>query len=218
MSTGTIAVPSGKKAKFNLSRLFIKEEGEPIGAIATPVVLATPQVVSQVTTDPRVRESLEAALAAGALGSYDYYKFKKSLDSLKSLIPDEATRFKSAFVTAGSMGITKVSLTETAQHYVSLLDQEKAQFKQFLDEQTGTNVTGREKSLKDTDVAIQQKSDQIKALTDEISQLQKQKLDISNELASARGRLETTSNTFAVVQSGMVQEIRDDVQKINTYL
>ena len=71
--------------------------------------------------DEKSVDTLTKALNNANLPGFDYLEFKQSLGALSGLNMDEAMGIKSAFATAATMGVTKIKLKETAQHYKSVL-------------------------------------------------------------------------------------------------
>ena len=59
---------------------------------------------------------------------FDYLEFKQSLQNLAKMPMDEATRFKSAFAMAQTMGVTPDLLVKSAEFYIQVLDGEKNLF------------------------------------------------------------------------------------------
>ncbi len=78
--------------------------------------------------DDKIIDTLLAAIEKNNLGGFDYLEFRQSLKGLEKIVVDEATRYKSAFATASTMGVTMDRLVETADYYAKILDKERDHF------------------------------------------------------------------------------------------
>lgn len=192
------------------------EKKETTSAPASPSSTNIPSVEG--SFENRIAESLFKALEANNIDGVDYFEFKNSLKSLASLPMDEATRYRSAFATASTMGLTLPTLTSSAGHYLKVLEGERKVFLNSVSHQNTTNVIGKEKSIDDLNKQVADKSATIKRLTEEIHQHQLQMEKIRSEIASAKNQIAQTEANFNNTFVSLTAEINDDISKINTYL
>ncbi len=192
------------------------EKKEIISTPASPSSTNTPLVEG--SFENRIAESLFKALEANNIDGVDYFEFKNSLKSLANLPMDEATRYRSAFATASTMGLTLQNLASSAGHYLKVLEGEKKVFLSSVSHQNTTNVVGKEKSIDDLNKQVADKSAAIKKLTEEIQQHQLQMEKIRSEIASAKNQIAQTEANFNNTFVSLTAEINDDISKINTYL
>ena len=78
--------------------------------------------------DQKFIDILLNAIDKNNLEGFDYLEYKTSLQGLDSMSMDEATRYKSAFVMAKTMGVTPTKLLSSAKHYVGVLNKEEKKF------------------------------------------------------------------------------------------
>ncbi len=116
--------------------------------------------------DQRIFDSLEKALEENNQQGFDFLEFKNSLKTLAGIIPDEATRYKSAYATAATMGVTVDRLLESAAFYQSVLEKERDNFTRAVNQQVDLNVTAKQKDVERLQALIGQKAEQIKRLTE----------------------------------------------------
>lgn len=190
-------------------------------------VEATPEVA------PVVRESaagapgkvtnkftgvLMKAMEAANLEGFDYLEFKQSLKSLEAMPMDEATRYKSAFAMASTMGVSAQKLIATAGHYMKVLQQEEQKFEQALAGQVQSRVGERQQQIQSLDRLVQEKEAKIKQLQAEIEQHRQQAEKLRHEVGSAQGKVETTKNNFIASYNNVVRQIQNDVERMKQYL
>ena len=131
---------------------------------------------------------------------------------------DEATRFKSAFAMAQTMGTTPQKLVDTAQVYINVLKKEEQKFQSALKNQRSKQIGNREQTIQQLDDMIKHKSAQIKKLTQEIDQHQQQMEKMRNEIANSTIKVENTKANFNATFNVLLQQIQQDIANIKKYL
>lgn len=58
----------------------------------------------------------------------DYYEYVKTLDKMKNMPLDDASKYSTAFVGLSAMGLTKAHLLDTANKYISIANEQKVIF------------------------------------------------------------------------------------------
>jgi len=198
-----------------------EDQNEPEVSKATPAPAPVPTampILSEGKIDSSIAESLAKALEDANIDGYDYFEFAKTLIALASTIPAEQVRYQAAFATASAMGATKQLLLQTAQHYVTVLNDEQEKFGEFVKAQIQENVTSKETAIADIDVAIQEKANQIQELTQHINELSQQKTTIENEVSEAKIKVERVRNDFVTTLKTFLGKIQADMDKISTYI
>jgi hypothetical protein len=214
----------------NLKSLFIvtdekeetkeetKEEISAPVAQTKPTPVVTPQNTDSGSFEDRIAESLFAALEKNNLEGFDYFEFKNSLKAMADMPLDEPTRFRSAFATASTMGLTVEKLLQTADHYLKVLGNEHNNFMGTVSAQRNTNVHDKEAEAEGLNKAIQEKSEQIKQLTEEIQQHQADIQKMRENMAQAKARIEQTEANFNRTYTSVITQMTDDIDKIKKYL
>lgn len=217
-----------KSSRFgSLGKLFFEEEPETPSQAITEQVAAVPMPQlgatyisgnSRPQVDPKIKESLKAALEENALGSYDYLKFKKSADALRSVVPDEASRFKASFVAAQTLSVSKEKLVETANHYLTVLGEEQRKFNEAIEGANKGKIVSGMQRLAQIESIVTEKAAAIQKLTAEITELQKEKAETEAKVNEDKLKIDTTTAGFNAAYELFVQEIKSDINKMQTYL
>lgn len=222
----------------NLKSLFIVDEGAPktepaqpaaparptgpatppVPAAANPPAPLPPPTYAGGTVDQRIFESLEKAMEENNQQGFDYFEYKNSLKTLAGIIPDEATRYKSAYATAATMGLTVERLLESAAFYRTVLEKERDNFTRAVNQQVDLNVTAKQKEAERLQTLIAQKAEQIKRLTEEIAMHQEELARAQGVITEATSRIEATKGNFHFTLEAVMNQIQTDIQNIQRYL
>ncbi len=149
---------------------------------------------------------------------FDYMEYKQSLQSLKKMEMDEATRFKSAFAMAQTMGASKDNIADSAKYYLDILTKEKEKFNIAVASQNSKQVISKEESQKDILKAIEQKELQIQKLQEDIKNLKQQYQSSKQEISTSKAKVQKTNNDFIKTYEVLRSQIEKDVSLINQYL
>lgn len=182
--------------------------------IAAAPLLSTAAPSLNIGVDLEMKNMLQKKLEEGKLDGFDYIKFKGSTDQMKSAIPDESTRFRAAFAAAQSMGMSKEELIKTAKHYLDVLKVEEDEFSLTIKDRQSTKVSTLENQIVSIDRTIQEKSESIKKLTDEINAVQQEKIALTAQASQERLKIETVKSKFDSALNNLRQEISADIEKI----
>ena len=149
---------------------------------------------------------------------FDYIEYKQSLRNLAKMPMDEATRFKSAYATAQTMGATPQKLIDAAQHYVNVLSAEEKKFKAALLNQRSRQIGDKEQTIKNMSGQIKMKEQKIAEFTKEIEADKKKMESMNSEISGASVKMEKTQNDFVASYNALVGQIKTDAEKIKQYL
>lgn len=161
---------------------------------------------------------LMKAIEMNNVDGFDYLEFKHSLTALKNIPMDEPTRFKSAFATASTMGLTKQKLVDSAGFYKKVLEKEKESFRIELQKHIGGRLHKSEARTNDLAQIIQQKSEQIKKLTQEISQHQAELDKTRKQIEGLKGKVHSERDSFVNTYEHLLKQMDKDIQNINKFL
>jgi chromosome segregation ATPase len=168
--------------------------------------------------DNAIREQLLASLEKANIQGYDYFEFAKAVDAQAALIPSEATRFQASFAAAATMNVTIDTLLSSANHYLGVLSKNEQEFLSALDEHSNKAITGKEEEIKQLDANMQKMVEQIKVLNEEINKLQESRTTLTNEVSTNKAEAEKVKTNFYTTLNVIVEKIKSDVDKINTYI
>lgn len=168
--------------------------------------------------DDRSVNALLSALKKAFKSDFDYLNFKQSIESLQSMGLDESVKFKSAFATAATMGVTKNSLIDSAKKYNLVLDREMESFAEALKKQMYVKVEGKKDELNKIKERIALNERKIEELKKENITLQEAIDNADDHVAKAKANIELTKTSFMDVYSNLTGSIKKDIELINTYL
>lgn len=167
------------------------------------------------SVNEKFTEMLLGAMNTANMEGFDYIEYKQAIQNLVNLPMDEATRFKSAFAMAQTLGASKEKILQSGQYYLDILKQEQQKFSAAAARQREQQVGSKEVEHKEMGNTIQQKAEQIKLLTAEIEQLRQKQEALNNEITEAASKVDATSADFEVSYQHIVGKIQHDLQQIN---
>ncbi|HRI29356.1 MAG TPA: hypothetical protein PK239_08600 [Chitinophagales bacterium] len=215
----------------NLKSLFIvdettqkKEETEKQNPQQEGVQLTPPPLPEnysgnpETKTDPRVYEMLLSVIESNNQDGFDYLEFKASLQALNNLPLDEATKYKSAFATASTMGLTLDKLITSADFYKNVLNRERDKFKAELERKMQDTVVSKDKEKQQLEDNINKKEQQIANLSSEINQHRQNLAQLQQQLAEIQFKIQQTQSAFFNTHQHLLSQFEDDMQKMRQYL
>ncbi len=168
--------------------------------------------------DAKFVDVLLKSIEAANLDGFDYLEYKQSLQSLTDMEMDEATKYKSAFAMAKTMGATPTKLVTSAKHYLTVLKKEELKFKEALKNQREKQITGKEEEIKNHQRLAQEKEKQIEKLKKEIDIHNKKLEQIKSTINQSAAKVEATNERFLVALHLVRSQIENDMNKMESYL
>jgi len=212
-------------SKNFLKNLFVQEDeaaeiNKTVEKIETAPTLPTDtgRVSAKTADSAKTKELLKNALEKEEGSEFGYVKYKRSIDSLKSIIPDEKTRYLSSFIPAQTLGFTKEKLVKTAQSAIKILERESQDFNAAMTTRLDETVGSGKKNLEGTIKSIEQKTVELQKLTEEISSLQKLKTEIETQISNDQFKVDSIKRDFEVSYQEITTEIQSDITKITSYI
>ena len=163
-------------------------------------------------------DALLKALKSNALKDFDYLKFKKSVVTMSELNMEEAMAFKSAFATASTMGLTLDKLVRSANHYKNVLDKEKMQFADAMQNQMDQRVAKKKEEAVKLEQTIKDYQQKIEQMQKEMKVYQKKINNVDVEIKKAKEKIQSASQHFMDAYNSMVSTIEEDILRMNEYL
>lgn len=175
-------------------------------------------MVGSGAVDSAILDSLIAALAEANQPGFDFFEFKNAVKSMESIPMDDATKYRTVFATAATMGVTVDALLQSSEYYKAILQKEKENFDHELLNQVELNVKSKERELEALNQDILHKSELIQQLTKEIQLKQEQSTEVKKSLIETMDKIEMTKKNFVASFDTIFKQVEDDTQKINMYL
>jgi outer membrane murein-binding lipoprotein Lpp len=221
----------------NLASIFVKMDDEEadVPETAAPQTASAPAaapawvpppsaapLLSAGSHDPaqegKISDKLTQAMAENNLDGIDFFEFRKTLDALVGVIPDEPTRYKAAFGSLVAQGGKPEHITQTAEQYLKVLEVKGEGFAAYLEEQQLERVQAKVDEAEGIKRQIQAKADQIAQLTQEIGKLSEAEIAARSAAALAKGELDAYGKTFQTVKTRFAYEIQAVQAKISHYI
>lgn len=216
----------------NLASIFVKMDeedatpSEPTSPAtpAAPAALPVPPapLLSAASVDSakegKISEKLTQALQENNLDGIDFFEFRKTLDALEGVIPDEPTRYKAAFGSLVAQGGRPDQITQTADRYLKVLEAKAEGFAEYLEQQTLERVQTKINEAETIKQQIQAKADQIASLTQDIGRLSEAEVAARSAATLAKAELAAYGKTFQTVKTRFVYEIQAIQAKIAQYI
>ncbi len=180
-------------------------------------VTFTPESTSG-TISPKFTKILLEAIEKHNMQGFDYLEFKNSVRSLSKMDMDEATKFKSAFAMAQTMGAKSSALLDSAKHYLNILVQEKKKFDSAAAQQMTSKIELKKKEISQNEKAIRTKEAQIKKLESEITALRSKVGKADSSLKSEEAKVRKTQSDFVASYNNLYNQIQADIEKMTNYL
>jgi hypothetical protein len=169
--------------------------------------------------DEKSVEILSAALEKNNLPGFDYIEFKQALTALHEKVQmDEPTALKSAFATAGVMGLTKDRLLKTAEHYREVLTNEKQLFDAALQNQIEQRVVQKQQEVVKLKQQIEAHRKAIAELEQRIAAADDVIAHADGEIADTKHKIESTRSAFERTLQSILNQIQLDIEQIQQHL
>jgi hypothetical protein len=168
--------------------------------------------------DERSLEFLANALEKNNLPGFDYFEFKRAVHNLLAMQLDEVVAFKSAFTTAATLGVTKDKLLETAAYYRNLIDKEKEQFANALENQNSVKVKSRQEEIKRLRDQVERHKSEIVRLQDEIAGYLTQAEQAESAVALEAEKLQKAQSAFERTHQSVLLQMDKDIENLHKHL
>lgn len=166
----------------------------------------------------KIMEKLLKVLSDNNQEGFDYIEYKNSIKALETMQMDEKMKFRSAFATAQTIGLSLPKLLNSISFYQKILNKENDSFLSALNNQINIKVGDKKKELQDYNKMIEAKSLQIKKLQSEIAKHKEVQNTLKSKIEEDTISIEKTKKDFETTFYKLMHQINEDVEKIKKYL
>ncbi|MCB9497191.1 MAG: hypothetical protein H6686_09950 [Fibrobacteria bacterium] len=192
----------------------------PSSPVQAPPRAASPHPAAGTSAqvDDAILSRLRQTLQENNRPGFDFLEFQASLTALEKVVPDEPTRYRSAFATAATMGVTVPVLMESAQTYRDLLKREQQEFERELQGRLKQDVGNKQDEIDRIQKDIQAGSEAIQRLTREIAEGQAKAQSLQTQLDEAKTKLNRARERFEVTVQHLDSEMLRQQKQIQSIL
>lgn len=141
----------------------------------------------------------------------DYYTFIAAKTAMASAIPVESQRYTIAYTSLAAAGLTKETIMQTGQQYIAAIDQELGNF-------NASFAPSFKEQVEDRKALIQQKQDQMMALSKQIQGLSDEIKQMNDDVISSEGILVGAKNAFERAGKEAKDEIATELSKADQFI
>lgn len=178
---------------------------------------ATPMVSSMGINQDMV-DFLTKAIEEANIQGFDYLEFKQAVGKMMNVPMTEQQRFMAVFATAQAMGVTIQSLTDSVDHYLTVIEKQRDGFMGSASHATQQEVDARMAQVATNEKQIQEATQKINELTTFITQTQQENLKITQEANSEKMKIDNSIASFEATFNMMAGRLKEDRQKLVSYL
>ncbi len=169
--------------------------------------------------DQKFYELLTGILEKNNFPGYDYFEFKKSLQSVAKLgNMDEAMMYKTVFATAQSMQVDAEHLVNTAKNYLNILENEQSKFHKAADTYLSEQVQSKNTELSSLSENLNSNKVKWEELKKEIENQESRLKVLSEEIEQTKLKISNSKKEFGQQYLRFVEEIKTDIEKMNKHL
>lgn len=197
-----VELENGETAEFNFSFTDAGEQGAPDEGVFNQEIY---EHLLQVIQSANNSTGLKA--------------FVESLENLKAVKMPESAKYQSAFITLKTaQGLTKEDLVKAINDYLLTLEAEKVKFEAAAEAKKNTEVGGREQEKENNLASIEEKSQQIQKLTEEIQGLTQRNEELDHEIIEEQNGITSSVSNFNATADVLEAELVEDRDNIEKYL
>ena len=160
------------------------------------------------------------AIENANLEGFDYLEFIQSINNLKKedLTKDENKLFLTAFTLARTMNVNKNDLINSANHYLKVLENEKSNFSESLNNNAKVKLQEKTNSLAKVIKTHEADKAKLEKLKLKVIQNEEKINALNAELKTADSKVKNLKAGFENALQNITSKIESDKDKIEKYL
>ncbi len=169
---------------------------------------------TQAKVNEKILTSLSKAIQDADLPGEDYLEYIEAVHSLKDLPLTEELKYKTAYTTLSTKGLTIQKIYESADYYIKILENERTKFYEALKQRSNSVVKQNKDQIAQLTAANKEKATLIQKLTAEIQGSQQKIAKMQKESTEAESKLKSTEMDFLATCKFMTDKIISNIEKV----
>jgi hypothetical protein len=208
--SGSIEPPDFSKGKVNKVQPPNFVNAAPAAAQTT----YTPTVAVSNEEIQKYREHIKEVMRGANQEGPDYFEFSEAIERNASLNLQPAVSFVVSFNSLIPLGLTKEKLVQTAQFYISKLQEELTNFKSDREERRQKDVLGKQTEIKSLETDNNRITQEIQKLSEKMNQNSLRIAQLNEEKTQAEQKLLTSTSNMEKAITEEVARINNDIATI----
>lgn len=164
--------------------------------------------------NPKILQNLSKAIEKADLPGEDYLEYIQAVQALKDLPLSDEMKFKTAFSTLATRGLTYEKILESADYYLKILENEKTKFYEAFKAKSKDLVNKNTQEIANLQDQNKKKTEQIAKLKAEIEANNKKISNLKNKVQQSEQKLKTTEGEFKFTYEFMANQIKANIEKV----
>ena len=166
----------------------------------------------------KIFNSLTKAIANSNLPGEDYLEYMQAFKAMKDIPIEENVKIQTVLATLSTKGLTVAKISESADYYISILENKKRKFYTAFEGQAQGAVTKKKNKIEDLKKQNKEKANLIKQLTDEINKNQDEIGKITLDVQNSQSKIKKTEQNFLVTYDRIKNQIVANVEKVKNII
>jgi septal ring factor EnvC (AmiA/AmiB activator) len=166
--------------------------------------------------NPKILETLHAALDKANLTGEDYYELTKAVEAMKGIALSEEDKIKAAVAALSTKGLTFTKVLESAFYYLKVLENEKKKFYLAFEDKINQSISADKKKIDTLFESIKEKNIQIEDLKKIIEDSKTKIVELENEIVKSQEKVSEIEENFLFTYEYVVNKINNDIEKIKS--
>jgi hypothetical protein len=186
--------------------------------IEMPQTKSETEVTPKAQLNDKILESLSIAIQNSDLPGEDYLEFIGAVQSLKDLPLTDELKYRTAYSTLSTKGLTYNKIFESADYYVKVLENEHKKFYEALNQRSNSVLTQNRGDIEKLKAENMNRAKMIEKLSAEISETQDKIASLETSIVEAETKLKTTEQEFVATYQYMVEKIKSNISKVKQFI
>ncbi|MBL7819981.1 MAG: hypothetical protein JNL65_05150 [Saprospiraceae bacterium] len=170
-------------------------------------------------SNARFLEILAQVLEKNNQPGFDYLEFRKAVQSIAQMQHlDEPNQFKTAFAAAQAFNVNADTLFDSAKKYLNVLEAEQIQFNKTADQYLQNQLNQKQTESGQLKQTIRNAEETLAQLQAKLDEDKKKLSALESDLSNAQLKVDSNKAAFESAYQQVVRQIKEDLQKMETYL